>query len=45
MKDINALNKELELTNSELEEIISELVERGEFACTLDFCGLQAELI
>lgn len=42
MKDIKALNKELETDSKELEKVIEELAEREEFACTAEGCGGQA---
>lgn len=42
MKEIKELNKELEVDNNNVEEMIEELAERQEFACTGDACGANA---
>ncbi|MFC3749978.1 hypothetical protein [Paenibacillus sp. GCM10012306] len=41
--EIKMLNQQLEVENQEIELMISELVERGELACTGNACGAQAE--
>ena len=45
MQGITALNKEIQVTDVGLENLIEELIEREEFLCTGDVCGLQGELI
>lgn len=37
------LNQELDTDSQEMEQLISELAERGEMACTGNGCGAQAE--
>lgn len=40
MNDIKALNQELAMTHEEMEEVITELMEREAYACTGDACGI-----
>ncbi|MEK4046631.1 hypothetical protein NSU18_23685 [Paenibacillus sp. FSL H8-0048] len=42
MNRIESLNRQIEMSSEEFEDMIAELVEREECACTLDGCGAKA---
>lgn len=43
MDQIKGLNQQIKLDNEEIESMVLELAERGEFACTGQACVAQAE--
>jgi len=42
MDKVKSINKELNTDQMEMEELLTELVERDEYACTGDACGANA---
>ncbi|WP_164704069.1 hypothetical protein [Clostridium isatidis] len=42
MEKVKSINTELTVDEMQIEELITELVERDEYACTGDACGANA---